>query len=188
MRDIAVVIACTILAAAAGLSGLQPQWTIYRRADWPHWVDADRDCQDTRQEVLIAESRVTVTLSDEGCRVVSGEWLSYYDGELLTVPSALDVDHMVPLAHAYRSGAASWSRDRKRAYANDLDAPEHLVAVTASANRQKGDRGPDEWRPPREAARCRYSGEWMLVKLRWGLAVTAPELVALREMAATCPR
>lgn len=188
MRDTAVVIVCTMLAAAAGLSGIQPEGSIYRRADWPHWIDADGDCQDARQEALIAESRVMATLSDDGCRVVSGEWLSYYDGELVTAPGALDVDHMVPLAHAHRSGAASWSRDRKRAYANDLAAAEHLVAVTARSNRQKADRGPDEWRPSREAAWCRYGSEWMLVKLRWGLTATEAELAALREMAATCPQ
>lgn len=157
----------------------------YRRADWPHWSGS---CPDTRQRVLIEESRVPPTLTPNGCRVVAGEWMSYYDGELVTVPGALDVDHMVPLANAHRSGAAPWDRDRKRAYANELEAAEHLVAVTARSNRQKSDQGPDTWRPPRTASWCRYAGEWMLVKLRWGLTATDAELVALREMVAACPR
>ena len=120
----------------------------YNRDDWKHWTDADRDCQDARNEVLIAESKAQVTYrSDRRCRVASGEWLSPYTSSVVTDPSKLDVDHMVPLGNAHRSGAWNWSAQQREQYANYLDDPQHLIAVTASANRSKGARGPEEWQP-----------------------------------------
>ena len=108
----------------------------YDRQDWKHWTDANRDCQDARNEVLIAESQTRVAYrTDRKCRVTTGEWLAPYSNTIVTDPSRLDVDHMVPLGNAHDSGAWDWSANRKEQYANHLDDPQHLIAVTASANR-----------------------------------------------------
>ena len=137
----------------------------YRRADWRHWIDADRDCQDTRAEVLIAESLVPVTFRERAdgreCAVEAGHWIDPYTGIEVTEARLLDIDHMVPLANAHRSGSWEWSAEDRRAYANDLTNPQHLLAVTASANRSKGDRGPEEWRPPDEGYWCTYATDWV---------------------------
>ena len=78
----------------------------YDRDDWKHWVDADGDCQDARQEVLVAESRSTISFkTDRRCRVTAGQWLAPYTGTVVTDPGKLDVDHMVPLGNAHASGA-----------------------------------------------------------------------------------
>ena len=159
----------------------------YDRGDWRHWIDADRDCQDARQEVLIAESLSGVAYeAGDTCRVESGDWFGVYTGESFTDPGDLDVDHMVPLANAHRSGGWAWAKERKADYANDLSYTNHLIAVQASANRQKGSKGPEEWRPSHREYWCQYATNWATIKQNWGLTATQSEADALREMLASC--
>ena len=175
----------TLAVLATGCQGSPTAPTAipeYHRADWLLWIDADGDCQDTRQEVLIDESMIPPTLDPRGCRVVGGLWRDEYTGATYTDPGELDVDHRVPLANAHRSGAWQWDGTRKREYANHLLEPEHLVAVSASVNRSKGDRGPDAWRPPLREDWCHYATTWRALKQRWALTSTPDEERALREM------
>ncbi len=159
----------------------------YDRGEWRHWTDEDGDCQDARQEVLIAESTIPVEYADaDQCRVESGVWTGPYTGTEVTDPGSLDIDHMVPLANAHRSGGWEWSKDRKRAYANSLAYPGHLIATTARANREKGAKGPEEWRPPDEGYWCRYAVDWIAVKRKWELTTTEDEADALRQMVESC--
>lgn len=159
----------------------------YDRKQWRHWTDEDGDCQDARQEVLIAESTIEVTYTDDRrCRVQSGHWIGPYTGTEVTDPGELDIDHVVPLANAHKSGGWSWSEDRKSDYANSLAYPGHLIATIAWANRAKGAKGPDEWRPPNEDYWCQYALDWIEIKRDWGLASTGDEFNALRRMAGTC--
>ena len=159
----------------------------YDRDDWRHWVDDDGDCQNARHETLVAESRIAVTFTDEErCTVATGEWLDPYTGDLLTSARDLDVDHMVPLANAHRSGAWDWDAARRLAYANDLTYANHLIAVTSSVNRAKSDSGPEEWRPPDASYWCQYAIDWATIKADWGLSATPAEWDALVAMAATC--
>ena len=159
----------------------------YNRREWRHWTDEDDDCQDARQEALITESTVPVTFkSDKQCSVATGRWVGPYTGAEVDEPGKLDIDHMVPLANAHRSGGWAWDRDRKAAYANDLTYPGHLIAATAAANRAKGGKGPEDWRPPDESYWCTYAVDWTNIKIKWGLTATQREWDALREMLATC--
>ena len=159
----------------------------YDRHDWKHWTDADRDCQDARNEVLIAESRTAVAYrTDRKCRVTTGEWLAPYSNTIVTDPGRLDVDHMVPLGNAHDSGAWQWSANRREQYANYLGDPQHLIAVTASANRSKGARGPDQWKPEDRTYWCRYATDWITIKDTWDLTVTGREHDSLVQMLNTC--
>lgn len=154
----------------------------YSRSRFPHWISQGDGC-DTRKQVLIHDGQdVSVGPS---CRIISGTWRSFYDGLTLTSQSKLDIDHVVPLANAWRSGAKRWSDDRRRDFANDLEDSQ-LIAVSASSNRSKGDQGPDTWKPPRRAAWCSYSRWWVQVKRHWHLTVLRLERRELRRMVATC--
>ncbi|MFI5808627.1 HNH endonuclease family protein [Streptomyces sp. NPDC051561] len=157
----------------------------YQRTSFKHWVDADHNTCDTREEVLVAESRTPAEIGT-GCKVLSGSWFSYYDGVTVTAPGGLDIDHMVPLAEAWDSGASQWNAARRQAYANDLGAERSLVAVTAKTNRSKSDQDPAEWLPPLADARCTYLSDWVSTKLRWGLTVDRSEQDALLKLAEGC--
>ncbi len=158
----------------------------YRRAafggDWDY--DPATGCN-TRELVLIDES-VFEPEVDDRCRTTLGRWRSLYDGVTTDDPADLQIDHFVPLADAWRSGADAWTPDQRRAFANDRTSPDTLVAVTGSTNQSKGDSTPDEWLPPDEGAWCTYAEMWVEVKAAWRLSVTAPERARLVELLATC--
>jgi uncharacterized protein DUF1524 len=153
----------------------------YDRDKFRHWVDSDGDCEDTRAEVLITESR-TATTGD--CTIVKGRWFSYYDRETWTAASDVDIDHLVALAEAWGSGAKRWTSGTRQRFANDLRDPRALVAVTDNVNQSKSDRDPAEWLP--EYGKCRYVREWVAVKLRWQLRVNWVEKRRLVDLAGDC--
>ncbi|MER0172047.1 MAG: HNH endonuclease [Nitrosomonas sp.] len=156
----------------------------YNRKDWPHWIDADRDCQNTRQEMLIASSWVPVKFKDSRhCTVVSGEWFGVYTGKTFTKASDVDVDHIVPLAHAHRHGADKWTRDRRRTFANDF---ENLVVVYDAVNQSKSDQAPHEWLPPRKDYWCEYGRRWIHIKEKYRLWFSSRERETLGMLAETC--
>lgn len=165
-----------------------PQFEDYDRYDWGGgWSDDDHDCLNTRHEVLMTEElKGSPILSDDGCLVTGGRWFAAFTGTFVDDPRSLDVDHFVPLANAHRSGGWAWDAATKRRFANDQEEPRHLIAVTASANRSKSDKGPETWRPDDGGYWCTYADTWMDIKVRWALSVTSAELSALQDMLATC--
>ena len=159
----------------------------YSRTQWNHWTDEDGDCQDARQETLISESLIEVTFEPERkCRVETGRWYGAFAGIYVEGPGDLDIDHLVPLKNAHDSGGWAWSAARKEQYANYLGDPDHLIAVTKGANRSKGAKGPEDWRPPDEGYWCQYATNWTEVKMEWGLTMTQRETEAVIEMLDTC--
>ncbi|MFR9722777.1 HNH endonuclease family protein [Streptomyces sp. MS19] len=161
------------VAPQAGMSG-------YSRDKFPHWIT--RDGCTTRQTVLKRDG--TDVATGANCRVESGSWESPYDGTTVTSPSRVDIDHTVPLAEAWRSGAAEWTTPRRQDFANDLDHPQ-LLAASASSNRSKGDQDPADWQPA-AAFHCEYARMWISVKHTWELTVDEDERAALDEMLGTC--
>ncbi|MFC4079215.1 HNH endonuclease family protein [Amycolatopsis samaneae] len=154
----------------------------YSRKKFPHWIDQGDGCN--TREVVLKRDGADVKV-DEDCRPVSGSWHSPYDGETWDSPSDIDIDHLVPLADAWRTGASSWTTAKRRAFANDLDGPQ-LVAVTNYVNREKGDKTPDEWKPPLVSYWCTYAKMWTHVKHKWRLTITTEEKSALTGMLARC--
>lgn len=163
----------------------EPSRVGYDRDLFDHWSDVDGDSCNTRYEVLAAESLEPVETSD-GCRPTSGLWLSAFDGTTTTDPRSFDIDHLVPLAEAWDSGASSWSSSRREAFANDEASPLTLIAVSASSNRSKGDRDPAEWLPPAVGYRCEYVASWVAVKARWELSIDQAEKTAIESVLSGC--
>ncbi|TWD12895.1 uncharacterized protein DUF1524 [Streptomyces sp. T12] len=160
----------------------------YDRDAFRHWNTGDdpSDGCNTRAEVLLDEAVEPPTVGPR-CRLSGGRWWSYYDQVWVTSASGLDIDHMVPLAESWDSGASAWTAQRREAYANDQGSATSLVAVTARSNRSKSDQDPAQWLPPEAGVHCRYAAEWVGTKLRWSLAADETEVAALRETAAGCP-
>jgi len=176
------------LLADLQVSDTTPQ-ADYDRDDWGSgWSDDDSDCINTRHEVLILESLLQAEMGSSGCKVIGGQWFAAFTGTYVYDPGSLDIDHFVPLANAHASGGWAWSSADKRDYYNDLTDPQHLVAVTASANRSKGSRGPDQWKPPDSSYWCQYAYSWADIKARWGLTATSSETNALRTMLEGCDK
>ncbi len=174
----------TILSMLRSLTVAPERSTGYDRDLFPHWDYLGDDC-DVRDRVLMIEA-LRGPSTGSSCPVGSGRWFSAFDGVTVRDPSALDIDHMVPLAEAWGSGARRWTTSVREAFANDLGYAGSLIAVTASSNRSKGDQDPAEWLPPRTAYRCTYVSEWIAVKWRWRLTVDSSEQASLRVLANSC--
>ena len=192
LRRLLVAVSLVALAVAWALGALdapregglrrdEPRATPpdYDRSAWPHWIDADGDCQNTRHELLIAESKGPVTYKERRpCKVTRGLWRDAYTGELITNAAKLDVDHLVPLAEAHRSGGFAWPESKRRAFANDMGG---LVLTRRTLNQSKGDQDPAHWMPPKPELRCDYARRWTAIKERWGLERDALEDAALAD-------
>ena len=161
------------------------QGIAYDRDDYHSKWRKSRDACDAREVVLLTEA-VLISGIDKRCQPQHGAWLSWYDDKKVTSASLIDIDHMVPLAEAHISGAASWSASRKRDYANDLDLPAALAAVSRGSNRSKGAKDPASWMPPVQSAWCQYAQDWIAVKVKWGLSADSAEITALKQMLGTC--
>ena len=156
--------------------GVSSQGKSYVRGDWKHWIDRDSDCQDERAEFLIRESLIPVKLDKKGCLVKSGKWKDFYYDEVLTDASKIDIDHVVPLKHAFDHGGALWTRAKKEKFAND---PLNMVITNLKYNRSKGPKSISEWVPINFNYACKYAKRWMGIKKKYKLSIKKSEVEAV---------
>ncbi|MBW6439984.1 HNH endonuclease family protein [Actinoplanes hulinensis] len=154
----------------------------YDRDLFPHWITISGTCN-TRETVLKRDGTNVVTSS--ACAATSGSWYSPYDGATWTAASDVDIDHVVPLAEAWRSGANAWTTSKRQSFANDLTRPQ-LIAVTDNVNQSKSDQDPSTWQPSVSSYRCTYAKMWIAVKYYWALKLQSSEKTALQTMLNTC--
>lgn len=184
-----------LLIATCSCSILQNKVaTRYHRDLYPHWIDQDKDCQNTRAEVLIKNSVEDIKFKrvsgffkkkeanlgrgrvfyknkkpvKKPCNVSYGKWIDPYSNKVFVKASDMDIDHIVSLKNAHLSGAYKWSRSKKRDFANDFD---NLLSVDKKLNRQKGSKSPDQWLPPLKSFRCRYLKKWITIKRKYDLQI-----------------
>ncbi|WP_424183464.1 HNH endonuclease family protein [Actinokineospora sp. G85] len=173
----------TARSQLAGLAvGAAGSMTGYSRDKFPHWLTISGACN-TRETVLKRDGSSVVT--DGSCAATSGRWYSPYDGATWSAASDVDIDHVIPLANAWRSGASSWTTAKRQQLANDLSAPQ-LIAVTDDVNQSKGDQGPESWKPSLTGYWCTYAKMWTSVKSKYALRVTSAEKSALLTMLDRC--
>ena len=87
----------------------------YDRRDYPHWIDLDQDCQNTRHEVLVEESTVPVQFkTNKKCRVVAGKWRDSFTGKKFNDPGKLDIDHLIPLKEAPNPEPMHWIKQNEK--------------------------------------------------------------------------
>lgn len=155
----------------------------YSRSLFKHWVDEDRDGCNTRAEVLIEEAIVKPKIGKK-CVLTGGKWLSPYDNKVTSKFSDLDIDHLVPLAEAWRSGAWAWTPTQRQAFANDLSESRALVAVSLGLNRSKGDKDVANWLPKVDT--CQYFESWIIVKKKYSLTVDLNEAQRINVAIGEC--
>jgi hypothetical protein len=158
------------------------------------WIDTDGDGCNQRDDVLLRDAVPgTTRVQQQGAcdhDVLAGTWHDPYTGRTLhftdlkdlSQAEAIQIDHVVPLAEAWVSGARTWSKARRETFANDL---RELLAVDGPTNMSKGDGDPAAWRP-RKGYQCSYARRWIAVKARYGLAVDPSEKAVLRQMLGYC--
>ena len=156
----------------------------YRRAEWRHWIDLDGDCQNTRAELLIAESLSQVRFkSEQKCRVIAGSWIGPYTARRYFKASQLHIDHVVPLKLAHVYGGSAWSRTQKQVFANDRL---NLVAAQARANRSKGSKGPSSWMPENRLHWCEYAETWDEILRKYSLQPSRADQAKIDKVLQGC--
>ncbi|MFG3356221.1 HNH endonuclease family protein [Streptomyces griseofuscus] len=156
--------------------------TGYSRDKFPTWITIEGNCN-TREYIIKRDGTNIVTNS--ACTATSGSWYSPYDGATWTSASDVDIDHLVPLAEAWDSGASKWTTAQRQAFANDVTRPQ-LLAVTDNVNQSKGDQDPATWIPSRTAYDCTYVRAWVQVKYYYNLSVDPAEKTALQNDLSGC--
>jgi Protein of unknown function (DUF1524)/Excalibur calcium-binding domain len=170
------------------IKGRGPMTGYTRSAFGDAWVDVNRNGCDTRDDILRRDlQQRTVRAGTQGCVITSGTLADPYTDtstRYVRGHSLVDIDHVVALGDAWQMGAARWATDERVAFAND---PLNLLAVSSSANRQKGDADAASWLPHTSSFRCSYVARQVAVKLKYRLAATAAERVAMRRVLDGCP-
>lgn len=143
---------------------------------WKSWGD----CQNTRAKVLIRDSQVPVVFKEaKTCDVDSGLWYDPYSDETFHLASQVQIEHVIPLSEAHKSGSWAWTLEKRKTFTNFLDSTYHLLPIKGSVNSSKGDRDPAKWMPPNKAYWTQYAINWVKIKNRWDLTSNSDELDTL---------
>lgn len=160
------------LLLVAFLSGCATAPSAYDRQAWGGWRDEDRNCLNTRHEILKERSLVSPTVDRRGCKVLRGKWQDFYSTDVLTKASEIEIDHVVPVKLAHDLGGHQWDQEKKRKFYNDKD---NLVITSKFYNRQKGANDILKWQPADKSAACRQMRVWFQVKQKYDLPISKKE-------------
>jgi hypothetical protein len=210
---VCAVAAALLLSAApaAAAPSNQPRWLLTARAELVKlkvkaagsmtgysrdqfgtpWADVNDNGCPTRDDILARDLRRDVFTTIRGCArtVLRGVLKDPYTGKVINfvrgvaTSSAVQIDHVVALGDAWRTGAAKWTAAVRLAYAND---PAVLLAVDGPSNGSKSDGDAAEWLPPRQAFDCRYIARQIAIKTKYALWLTPREHDAMVARLQSC--
>jgi hypothetical protein len=164
--------------------------TGYSRAQFGRpWKDVDQNGCDTRNDILARDLKQVVLKAGSDCVVKSGTLHDPYTATTIHFVQGagtslkVQIDHVVALAAAWRTGSAQWTPIRRLTYANDRFV---LLAVDGPTNGSKGDRDAAKWLPPNVSYHCRYVSKQIAIKTKYTLWVTQPERKQMRHVLDGC--
>lgn len=174
-------------------------WNPLPRADEPYnrrqhfgrWIRINpSSCLNTRHWLLLHRSQEPVTVAPSGCRILTGRWYDPFSNQTFLEAKDVEVDHMVPLKHAWDVGAFRWNKAQRCAFANFVYDEDHLVIISITENRRKGARGPDGYLPSHRSFWCEYLAKYLRVKQIWELPLLPQEALKIQEITQQhgCPR
>ncbi|MEX2555166.1 MAG: HNH endonuclease family protein [Actinomycetota bacterium] len=142
----------------------------------------------TRNDILARDLRQVVFKPGSDCVVAKGTLRDRYTNTTIdfvqgAASSKVDIDHVVALAAAWRTGAKQWTANQRLFYANDSLV---LLAVDGPANRQKSDGDAADWLPRNRGYRCRYVARQIAIKTKYDLWVTQPERMTMSDVVSDC--
>jgi hypothetical protein len=204
-----VVGALALLPAATATTAASPLWvkmakerlskldtrsastmTGYSRARFGDaWFDVDLNGCSTRNDILARDLRQVEFKSDDNCFVTKGVLHDRYTGTTINfvqrpaTSGKVQIDHVVALAAAWRTGAKRWRAARRLFYANDDLV---LLAVDGPTNNAKSDKDAAAWLPPNAGFHCRYVARQIAIKTKYELWVTQPERMTMSDVLGGC--
>lgn len=154
-------------------------------------VDAPLPSNCSVREAVLYNQGENVKVNDK-CEILQGMWKDPYNGKTYSynLPEGtpmnirnLEIEHIVPLANAYVSGANEWTDNTFKTFAHDVN---NLIVVNGSDNSAKSDSGPEKWIPSNTAYYCEYATSWIQTKTEYELSVTVQEKSALENLLTNC--
>ena len=176
----------TEVLAEIAVKGRAPKTGYSREQFYDGWPTID-GCS-LRQKIIRRELGETAVL--DGCDVMAGEYDEPYTGEhkVFTekkqISDEVQIDHVVALSDAWQKGAQNLTKEERYAVATDAL---NLIAVDASANKQKSDGDAATWLPANKKFRCQYVARQVSVKYKYKLWVTEAEKEAILRVLENCP-
>jgi hypothetical protein len=145
---------------------------------------------DLRNYILNRDLTNITWRADANCLVATGTLKDPYTGKVIRfvrgvkTSMAVQIDHVVALSNAWKTGAASASATTRYNIAND---PLNLLAVDGPTNGSKSDSDASQWLPPNRAYHCAYVSRQVAVKVKYKLWVTTAEKTTMTKVLRTCP-
>lgn len=145
-------------------------------------IDYDGDGCYARAELLISLSLAPVQMDPASrCRVARGKWVDAYSNDTLVDADSVEIDHVVALSEAHKSGAYDWPLRRRSEFGN-RDSLGELVITKSSTNQGKGNLDIAGWSPSGQERKLQYARKWVRLKTAWGLVADPRERTAIKAI------